>query len=247
MAEAARSVRTNLLFMRPDKPLHTILVTSANPREGKTSTSATLAITLAASTGNCIIVDTDLRKPRLHKAFGVTATTGVTSYILSQDPVEKFVCKTEVPGLDLLACGPLPPNPSEILHTDRFKQLVNELMSKYDTVVFDSPPVEIVSDALVIASLVDGVLLVAHFEKSKRDSVAATVAAMRSVNANMLGIVLSRTATRNVGYGYYYGKGYRRGMPYRYRYAADPESERRDEAALRLKNEKAERNREDAA
>ena len=223
VAEAARSVRTNLLFMRPDKPLHTLLITSAHPREGKTSTSTTLAITLAASTGNCVVVDTDLRKPRLHHVFGVPGDVGVTSYILSQDSVEKFIKKTDVPGLSLMACGPVPPNPSEILHTERFRQLVTELMAKYDTVVFDSPPVEIVSDALVIASLVDGVVLVGHSERSKRESMRSTIHALQSVNAQLLGVVLSRTATRGAGYGYYYGKGYRRGVAYRYRYATDPD------------------------
>jgi len=220
VAEASRSVRTNLLFMRPDRPLRTMLVTSANPREGKTSTSTTLAITLAASTGKCILVDTDLRKPRLHKVFGVPATVGVTSYILSRDAVDNFVTKTEVPGLDILLCGPLPPNPSEILHTDRFKQMVAELQSKYETVIFDSPPVEIVSDALVIASLVDGVVLVAHCERSTRESVRSAVNSLRNVQANLMGIILSRTSTRGVGYGYYYDSRYRRGQ-YRYRYAAD--------------------------
>jgi capsular exopolysaccharide synthesis family protein len=223
VAEAARSVRTNLLFMRPDKPLHTLVITSAHPREGKTSTSTTLAITLAASTGNCVVVDTDLRKPRLHHVFGVPGDVGVTSYILSQEPVEKFIKKTDVPGLSLMACGPVPPNPSEILHTERFRQLVTELMAKYDTVVFDSPPVEIVSDALVIASLVDGVVLVGHSERSKRESMKSTIHALQSVNAELLGVVLSRTATRGAGYGYYYGKGYRRGVAYRYRYATDPD------------------------
>ena len=220
VAEASRSVRTNLLFMRPDRPLRTLLITSANPREGKTSTSATLAITLAASTGKCILVDTDLRKPRLHKVFGVPATVGVTNYILSRDEVDNFVTHTEVPGLDILLCGPLPPNPSEILHTDRFKQLVAELQSKYETVIFDSPPVEIVSDALVIASLVDGVVIVAHCERSTRESVRSAVTSLRSVQANLMGIVLSRTSIRGAGYGYYYNGRYRRGQ-YRYRYAAD--------------------------
>lgn len=220
VAEAARSVRTNLLFMRPDQPLRTMLITSANPREGKTSTSATLAITLAASTGRCILVDTDLRKPRLHKVFGVSSSVGVTNYILSRDPVENFVTKTEVPGLDILLCGPLPPNPSEILHTERFRELVAELQTKYETVIFDSPPVEIVSDALVIASLVDGVVLVAQSEYSTRDSLRSAVRSMRSVKANLLGVVLSRLSLRGAGYGYYYNGRYRRGQ-YRYRYAAD--------------------------
>jgi succinoglycan biosynthesis transport protein ExoP len=240
VAEAARTVRTNLLFMRPDKPLHTLLITSGHPREGKTSTSTSLAITLAASTGSCILVDTDLRKPRLHKVFNVSSDVGLTSYILSNDPITKYVRKTDVPGLDLLPCGPLPPNPAEILHTERFKQMVRELMEHYDTVIFDSPPVEIVSDALVLASLVDGVVLVGHAERTRRDMVASAIGALRSVNAPLLGMILSRTSQRGAGYGYYYGKGYRRkGNAYRYRYAADPDQERKDETERQKRRDAA--------
>ncbi len=236
VAEAARSVRTNLLFMRPDKPLHTLLVSSAHPREGKTSTSATLAITLAAASGRCILIDTDLRKPRLHKVFGVPNVGGVTGYILSREPVTNFVQPTQVPGLDFMPCGALPPNPSEILHTERFKAMVEELKQHYTAVVFDSPPIEIVSDALVIAALVDGVVLVAHTAKSRHDWVASAVAHLRSVNAPLMGIVLSRTGIQGVGYGYYYGKGYRKGGAYRaryqyqYRYGAEEEQDQLEAA-----------------
>lgn len=226
VAEASRTLRTNILFMRPDKPIRTLVVSSALPREGKTATSTTLAIALAAANGSCILVDTDLRKPRLHKVFGETSDVGVTSYVLTGQPVENFVKQTPVPGLDFLACGPLPPNSSEIMHTQRFRELVVELSQKYDTVVFDSSPVEIVSDALVLATLVDGVLLVAHANVSKMQLVGDAARAIRSVNANLLGCVLSRTDTTGSGYGYYYGRGYRKGgRPYRYRYAANAEDD----------------------
>ncbi len=236
VAEAARSVRTNLLFMRPDLPLHTLLVSSAHPREGKTSTSATLAITLAAASGRCILVDTDLRKPRLHKVFGVPNVGGVTGYILSREPVTNFAHPTQVPGLDFMPCGALPPNPSEILHTQRFREMVEELKQHYTTVIFDSPPIEIVADALVIAALVDGVVLVAHTARSRHDWVAAAVAQLRSVNAPLMGVVLSRTGIQGVGYGYYYGKGYRKGRAYnaryqyRYRYGQEEEQDQLEAA-----------------
>ena len=224
VAEASRTLRTNILFMRPDKPFRTLAVTSAHPREGKTATAATLATTLASASGSCVLVDTDLRKPRLHKVFGVAGDRGVTNYILSRQPLEDFVRKTEVPGLDLLTCGPLPPNSSEIIHTERFRELVAELQEKYETVIFDSPPVEIVSDALVLATLVDGVILVGHAGVSKLEPMRSAVRSLLGVSANLLGVVLSRTATSGSGYGYYYGKGYRRGgRPYRYRYAARPD------------------------
>lgn len=234
-AEAARSVRTNILFMRPNSQLRTLLITSAVPREGKSSTSATIAVTLAAASGRVILVDTDLRKPRLHKVFGLpSGVGGVTGYLLSGEKVDKFVCKTPTTGLDFLPCGPVPPNPSELLHTDRFRQMVAELMELYDTVIFDSSPVEIVADALVLASICDGTIVVAHAGKSRRDAVLSTVTALRSVKANILGVVLSRSAQRGVGYGYYYGYGLRRNAryAYRYRYAPDPAAEAEHNAKL---------------
>jgi succinoglycan biosynthesis transport protein ExoP len=232
-AEAARSVRTNLLFMRPNSPLRTLLITSAVPREGKSSTSATLAITLAAASGSAILVDTDLRKPRLHKIFGVpSGVGGVTGYLMSNEKIDKFVCKSKATGLDFLPCGAVPPNPSELLHTERFRQMVAELSELYETVIFDSPPIEIVADALVLASLCDGTIVVAHAGKSRRDAVLSAVTALRSVKATVLGVVLSRANKKGAGYGYYYAYGVRKKVAYRYRYAADPAVEAAHDARL---------------
>ncbi len=219
VAEAARGVRTNLLFMRPDAPLKALLITSAAPREGKTSTSATLAITLAASTGKALLVDTDLRKPRLHKLFGLPGGEGgLTSHVLTNQPIENFVRRTDVPGLDLLPCGPLPPNPAEIVHTQRFRDMVKRLTELYEVVIFDSSPIELVTEPLVMASLMDGVVLVAHAEATRVDSAKQCVSALQAINANILGVVLSRTRRKSAGYGYYYANGYRRGGQYKYRY-----------------------------
>jgi len=230
VAEAARAVRTNLLFMRPDRPPRALLVTSAAPREGKTSTATTLAITLAASTGKALLIDTDLRKPRLHKLFGLPGGEGgLTSHVLTNEPIENFIRKTDVPGLDLLPCGPLPPNPAEIVHTQRFRDMVARVQELYGAVVFDSSPVDLVTEPLVIASLVDGAVVVAHAEATRRDAAIATLSALRAVKATILGVVLSRTRRNAAGYAYYYTKGYRRGGAYRYRYQyryqRDPESD----------------------
>lgn len=231
-AEAARAVRTNLLFMRPDNPARSILITSGSPREGKSSTSATLAITLAASTGRTILVDTDLRKPRLHKLFGVAGGQGgLTSYLLSHSPVDEFICKTDVPGLDFMPCGPLPPNPAELMHSDRFLTLKEELTAKYEVVLFDSSPVGLVTDPLVLASMCDGVVVVAHADQTRRESLRNTLGALKSVGAEVLGVVLSRSTHLTGGYNYYYGgKAYggagddqRYGYRYRYRYRRDPD------------------------
>ncbi|MBM4344402.1 MAG: polysaccharide biosynthesis tyrosine autokinase [Deltaproteobacteria bacterium] len=220
VAEAARAMRTNLLFMRPDRPPRSLLVTSAAPREGKTATSTTLAVTLGASTGKALLVDTDLRKPRLHRLFGLPGGEGgLTSHVLTNQPIENFIRKTDVPGLDLLPCGPLPPNPAELVHSERFRQLVKRLEELYDAVIFDSSPVQLVTDPLVVASMVDGVVVVAQSEVTRKDAAKAVVDALHAVKANVFGIVLSRTRRHAGRYGYYYTKGYRRGGAYAYRYA----------------------------
>lgn len=226
-AEAARSVRTNLLFMRPDKPIRSLLVTSSSAREGKSSTSTTLAVTLAATSGNVILIDTDLRKPRLHRLFGLPGGEGgLTSYLVSHRPIEDFVVKTEVPGLDFLPCGPVPPNPSELLHAQRFKTLVEEVQAKYEFVVFDSSPGTLVTDPLVLASMVDGVVVVAHSQGARRAQLKQFLAGLRAVNASVLGVVQSRVTQGTGTYGYYYAKGYRRGAyRYQYRYQRDPNKE----------------------
>ncbi len=220
VAEAARAMRTNLLFMRPDRPPRTLLVTSASPREGKTATSTTLAVTLGASTGKALLVDADLRKPRLHRLFGLPGGEGgLTSHVLTNQPIENFIRKTDVPGLDLLPCGPLPPNPAELVHSERFRQLVKRLEELYDAVVFDSSPVQLVTDPLVIASMVDGVVVVAQSEVTRKEAAKAVVDALHAVKANVFGVVLSRTRRHAGRYGYYYTKGYRRGGAYAQRYA----------------------------
>ncbi|MCO4761602.1 MAG: polysaccharide biosynthesis tyrosine autokinase [Myxococcales bacterium] len=223
VAEASRSIRTNLLFMRSEKPLRSMVITSAHPREGKTSTSTTIAIALANSSGSCVLVDTDLRKPRLHKVFGLSAEHGVTNFILNPNAdVSTLTQQTEVPGLHLLASGPLPPDSSRILHNERFMSLVEELKKKFEVVIFDSPPVEIVSDALVLSRLTDGVVVVAHAKTTRMTALTSTVRALRNVNATVLGMVLSRTQETGTGYGYYYGHGYRGGRrSYQYRYGTD--------------------------
>lgn len=231
VAEAARALRTNLLFMRPETPLKSLLVTSASPREGKTSTSATLAVTLGASTGKALLVDTDLRKPRLHKLFGLPGGEGgVTSHVLTGEPVENFVHRTDVPGLSLLPCGPLPPNPAELVHSERFQSMVKRLTELFEVVIFDSSPTELVTEPLVISSLVDGVVVVAHAESTRRDAADRVLEGLRSVNATILGVVLSRTKRLGGGYGYYYADGYRRGgaaygYRYHYRYQRDPNAD----------------------
>jgi capsular exopolysaccharide synthesis family protein len=212
-AECCRTIRTNLTFMSADRPQRAIVVTSANPREGKTTVTISLAISLAQSGNRVLLVDTDLRKPRIHKAFGLSNAKGATSVLVGEHSVKDAVQQTEIPGLEFLACGPIPPNPSELLHTAQFRELVTELARRYDHVLFDSPPLAAVTDAAIIAPQVDGVLLVVHGQKTTRDAMRSALRQLSDVGAHITGGVLNDVdlSARHYGYGsyyYYHSEGY---------------------------------------
>ncbi len=214
VAECCRSIRTNLMFMSPDKPTRTLLVTSAGPKEGKTTVATNLAIAMAQSGQRVLLVDTDMRRPRLHKALGVPTTTeGVSKAIVGEGDVLKMVKTTDVPNLWLLPCGACPPNPAELLHAERFRRVVAELSAAYDRVVFDSPPVGLVTDAAILARLTDGTILVSKAGRTTRDSLArAYQAVWANGEVNVLGCILNDLDLSKQGrygaYSYYYQAQY---------------------------------------
>ncbi|NJK31647.1 MAG: polysaccharide biosynthesis tyrosine autokinase [Deltaproteobacteria bacterium] len=191
-AEAARSIRTNLLLLTTDSPPKTIMVTSPRAQEGKTTTALALAISMAQSGSRVLVVDTDLRRPRLHKALGVTARTGLTTVLLGEELSEALKA-TDLPNVDLLPCGPLPPNPAEILHSQRFADLVTRLESMYERIIFDSPPVNYVTDAVVLSRIVSGSVLVIMANSTPRDAARHAARQIRDVGAKCLGVVLNST------------------------------------------------------
>lgn len=210
IAECTRAVRTNLLFMSPDKPLKRMLVTSSGPQEGKSTTAINLAIAMAQSGQKVLIVDTDMRRPRLHKAFGVPNDVGVSSLVVGEGKLEDAIKTTEVPGVYLLPCGPVPPNPAELLHTKAFGELLETLDGKFDRVLLDSPPVGAVADAVVLATQVAGVVMVLKAGVTHRDVAKRTVRALNDVKAPILGAVLNDVNLERSRYGdYYYGYAYR--------------------------------------
>jgi len=212
VAECCRAIRTNLLFMSPDKPAKTLMVTSAAPQEGKTTTSVNLAITMALSGLRVLIVDTDMRRPRLHKVFGVPGSTdGLSSAIVGETEVMSAVRDTGVPNLYLLPCGPLPPNPAELLHAERFKHIVEELGAGFDRVIFDSPPVGAVTDAAILSRLTQGTILVAKGGRTSKDALKSAHRLLSDGGINILGCVLNDLdVSRLGGYGYYYYSQYGR-------------------------------------
>jgi capsular exopolysaccharide synthesis family protein len=192
------------MFMVPGEKLRTLVVTSPGPQEGKTTISINMGITIAASGGRVVIIDTDMRRPKLHKTFGVGAEVGVSNYLVTDEPVTNFVKATEVPGLDLIPCGPCPPNPAELLHTARFTELIEELKLHYETIIFDSPPIIAVTDALVIGTQVDGVVLVAKSGKTTKETLLHARTSLSAVNARILGCVLNDLDLETGRYGYYH-------------------------------------------
>ncbi len=204
-SEAYRTLRTNIQFSSVDKPVKTLLVTSSSPGEGKSTTTANLAVVLAQTGQKVIVVDTDLRRPVLHKVFEVPNNTGLTAALLANDPshVSAHMQLTEIDNLTVLTSGPIPPNPSELLGSHRMTELVQVLSTQADIVIFDSPPVLAVTDAAVLARQVDGVLLVADAGRTKEHALAAATAELQKTGGNVLGVALNRLDARR-GYNYYY-------------------------------------------
>ena len=208
VAECARAIRTNLLFMSPDRELKRFLVTSSGPQEGKTTTAIHTAIVMAQAGSRVLIVDTDMRKPRVHRAFGVGNDVGISSLIVGEARFEDAIKGTQVPGLDVLPCGPIPPNPAELLHTERFREVLAQLSERYDRVVFDTPPLMPVADAAVLATQVDGVLLVTRFKKTGREMALRALRSLKDVNATVLGAVMNDVDLESREYDYYYSRRY---------------------------------------
>jgi succinoglycan biosynthesis transport protein ExoP len=207
VAECCRSIRTNLLFMSPDKPAKTLLITSAGPQEGKTTVAVNMAITLAQSGLRVLLVDTDMRRPRLHRALGVPATAdGLSKAVVGECDVVSVIRDTGIPNLFLLPCGACPPNPAELLHAERFKRIVEELTSRFDRVIFDSPPVGAVTDPAILARMTDGTIFVAKAGRTSKD---ALTRARRQVasdgRVNLLGCIMNDLDVSKQGrYGAYY-------------------------------------------
>ena len=207
--EPYRSLRTAVRFLDPDRPLRTLLITSPTPNEGKTTTVANLAVALALSGERVVVVDADLRRAQLAEAFGLERRVGLTSLVLGQATVDQAL-QDWGPNLKVLASGPLPPNPSEILGSQFLNTLLGELSKRADIVLLDAPPVLPVADAVTLGTQVDGVLMVIRHGVTPRGAAAAARRRLNSVGARVLGYVFNGVP-KNESTGYY--------LDYRYGYA----------------------------
>jgi len=213
-AEAYRGVRTQLYFSTQGKGHTVIQVTSPNPEDGKSTLAANLAISIAQSGKRVVLVDCDLRKPRVHTLFNLpNAEIGLAGVIAGKGTANKSIQNTLVPGLDVLPCGPRPDNPAELLTSPALPRVLAELRATYDFVIVDTPPLLAVSDPAVIAPRADGVILVFRMTKSSRPAAERARDQLAAVGANCLGIVVNGYSEGNRGYGSY---GYGAGGGYRY-------------------------------
>jgi succinoglycan biosynthesis transport protein ExoP len=203
--EAYRVLRTNLQFAAVGKPIHTLLITSPAPSEGKSLTAANLAVALAQAGRSVIVVDTDLHRPRQHRLFGVPNNAGVTTALLQERlSLDGLLQQGPLPSLRILTSGPLPPNAAELLGSAPMHELLALLGEQADMVLLDSPPTVALSDTAVLSTQTDGVLLVLDARTTRRDVARQAVEALKRVNAHIVGAVLNRMPTRGTGYYYYY-------------------------------------------
>ncbi|WP_413766867.1 polysaccharide biosynthesis tyrosine autokinase [Rhodococcus pyridinivorans] len=210
-AEAYREMRTNLQFLEVDNPPRAIVVTSSLPSEGKTTTAVNLALVLAEAGHSVVLVEADLRRPRVTKYLGSLGDAGLSNVLAHTAALEDVLQPTRFDGMWVLAAGGLPPNPSELLGSAHAREVIEDLRSRFDYVIIDAPPLLPVTDAAILTNIADGALLIARYGKTTREQFARAIGNLRAVNAPVLGTILSMTPTKGRGSAY----------EYRYYYSSD--------------------------
>ena len=222
LSEAYRNIRTSILLSFSEKPPKKIVVTSPNPGEGKTTTAINTAIALSQTGAQVLIIDGDMRHPRIHKIFIEENGAGLSSFLSGNASLDSIIKKTEVPNLYYIPSGPIPPNPSELIGSNLFKVMMESLGKRFDHIVLDSPPALGFADSIILSTSVDGVILVVLGGKTPREALQRTKEVLHQVNAKILGVVINRIDIHRSDYGYsyyryhsYYGKdGKKKQLPY---------------------------------
>ena len=205
-SEAYRTLRTSLFYALVDTPPKVIVTTSPGPAEGKSTTCANLAVVLAQADKNTLVMDCDLRKPVMHKIFGLRNFSGVVNVLVGERDLSE-VWQEPMQGLKVITAGSMPPNPAELVGSRRFAQLLERVREEFDYVLIDAPPTELVSDPVTLATQGDGVLLVLDAQNTRKGSLRQAIRRLETVRANVLGTVMNNTKVAKGGYyyGYTYG------------------------------------------
>lgn len=210
VAEQFRTIRTNIQFSAVDKKIQSLVVTSAEPSEGKSTVSSNLAVVWAKQNEKVLLIDADLRRPTVHRTFNLLNAAGLSSYLSNNAVYEEIIQETEVPNLSVISSGPVPPNPAELLNSRHINTLIERLEDEYDIIIFDAPPINTVTDAQLLANKADGVILVVPQGIAEKGGVTHAVEQLNKVHAKVLGTVMNRfKADKAPGYyGGYYGGNY---------------------------------------
>jgi capsular exopolysaccharide synthesis family protein len=214
-SEAIRSLRTSVVLSTLDPPPRSLLVSSAQLGEGKTTIASNLVISLAQSGHRVLLIDSDIRNPCVHKAFELKEEPGLVGYLTGQQDWKAIVRPAGLPGLDALVCGAVPPNPAELLSSERMRTLVREATADYNFVVLDSPPLLYLADSRILAALVEGVVLVVKGGITPREQVQRAQLLVHDVGASIIGVVLNNLDVSATDYGRHYNYAYygSRGQP----------------------------------
>ena len=219
IVEAYKTLRANLLFSLSSAEKKIVVVSGSEPGAGKSTTCSNLAVLMAQTGSQVLLIDADLRKPTMHRVFHVNRQDGLTRLLLNMGDVENSIIKEVAPHLDLLPSGPIPPNPSELLGSVRMARLLHKLSEKYEYIFIDTPPINVVTDGLILSSRAAGTVLVARQNSTTYDELSEAVEKIKNVNGNLLGVVINgytcaagerpkRYYKRYYGYHYGYGHEY---------------------------------------
>lgn len=209
ISEQYRMIRSNIMFSGIDHEITKLVVTSAAPSAGKSTTAANIAVTYAQVGKKVLLIDGDLRKPTVHYTFEIKNVFGLSNLITDQIGIDKAVQNTQVENLSILASGPIPPNPSELLGSKRFKELIESFEQYFDMIIIDTPPVLAVTDAVITSTVADGTILVTNVETNKKQHLIKAKEVLQNSDANILGIVLNnveKSSKDDYYYYEYYGK-----------------------------------------
>lgn len=228
--EAYKELRTNIMFSLPGDGCKKILLTSSVASEGKSTTNFNLAVTVAETGAKVMLIDCDLRRPNVARLMDIKGDKGLSNVLINDCTLKNAVVKTKYNNLDVLCAGKIPPNPAELLSSNKMKELVNGLAQEYDYIFFDTPPINLVTDAALISSLADGVVIVSRQYVTERKLLLQAVEKLKFVNAKIIGVVLNDMVSTKVGYGGYKRYGYYKRYygRYGYRYGYDSTNENVD-------------------
>jgi capsular exopolysaccharide synthesis family protein len=204
VVEAYRMLRTSVLLSSAGNPPKTILVTSSQPAEGKTTTAVNTAISLAQLGSSVLLIDADLRRPSVHRMFKVSQERGLSGYLSGNDEIEDLIIKLSIPNLSILPAGPNPPNPAELISSERMKDLLRTMAERYDHILIDSPPLISVTDPVILSTMVDGTILIVQAGRSSRELLRRARQELNGVGAKVFGVVLNNVNLKREGYDDYY-------------------------------------------